>query len=246
MGLLVRFFYCLYQLLIALPLLLLSTVLTALTTTVGCTLGSAHFWGYHPGRLWSKFFCAVLLLPVRVEGREHLEDGTSYVFVSNHQGAFDIFLIYGYLGRNFKWMMKQSLRKIPLVGQACERARHIYVDKSTPKRLQRTYAQARQILTEGTSLVVFPEGSRTHTGSVGVFHKGAYQLACELGLQMVPVTIDGPFFVLPRDSRWPFVHRHVLTLRFHAPVKAPSDNGDIARVIKETRDTIVGGLSGCC
>ena len=62
----------------------------------------------------------------------------SYVFVANHQGPMDIFLIYGFLGRNFKWMMKKALRRVFMVGYACEKAGHIFVDKSGPKKIQET------------------------------------------------------------------------------------------------------------
>ena len=120
-----KYIYYIYQLFVVLPLFLVSTLLTALTTTIGCTLGNGHFWGYYPGKIWSQFTIRILFLPVKVEGRENVEKGQSYVFVANHQGAFDIFLIYGFLGRNFKWMMKQSLRKIPFVGKACEAAHHV-------------------------------------------------------------------------------------------------------------------------
>ena len=77
--------------------------------------GGANFWGYYPGKIWSQLICLFLLIPVKIEGREKLHDKTSYIFVPNHQGSFDIFLIYGFIGRNFKWMMKKSLRKLPFV-----------------------------------------------------------------------------------------------------------------------------------
>ena len=83
--------YRIYQLLVAAPICLIATLLTAITVTIGCTLGDGHFWGYYPPRWWGKVMVRVLLLPVKVEGRENLEKGQSYVFVSNHQGAYDIF-----------------------------------------------------------------------------------------------------------------------------------------------------------
>ena len=190
--------YKIYQLVVALPLLLVATILTALVTIIGSFVGSAHFWGYYPGKCWSWFVCTVLLIPVSVEGKENIDRHTSYVFVANHQGPMDIFLIYGYLGRNFKWMMKKALRKIPLVGYACEKARHIFVDKSGAKKIQGTIEQARATLQGGTSLVVFPEGSRTFTGHMGTFRKGAFVLADDLQLPVVPITIDGSFDVLTR------------------------------------------------
>ena len=103
-----KYLYRLYQLVICLPILLLASVLTSLTTVLGCMLGNGHFWGYYPGKYWACLWVRILLLPVKVEGREHLKKNQSYVFVANHQGAFDIFLIYGFLGRNFKWMMVRS------------------------------------------------------------------------------------------------------------------------------------------
>ena len=110
-----KILYSIYQVCFALPLLLILTILTALVTIIGSLTGGAHIWGYYPGKIWSQLICYILLIPVEVHGKEKLHKHTSYVFVPNHQGSFDIFLIYGFLGRNFKWMMKKSLRKIPFV-----------------------------------------------------------------------------------------------------------------------------------
>ncbi len=217
-----RILYYIYQICIALPILLLLTILTALTTTVGSLLGGAHVWGYYPGKIWSQLVCLFLLIPVTVRGREKVRKRTSYVFVPNHQGAFDIFLIYGFLGRNFKWMMKRSLRKIPFVGKACESAGHIFVDRSGPKKIYETISQAKASLKDGVSLVVFPEGARTFTGHLGYFKKGAFQLADDLQLAVVPVTIDGSYEILPRTGKW--IHRHRMILTIHDPIP-PKEQG---------------------
>lgn len=211
-----RVFYIVYQICIGLPIFLVLTILTALVTIIGSWIGSAHFWGYYPGKIWSQLTCYVLLLPVKVEGRENLEEKTSYVFVANHQGAFDIFLIYGFLGRNFKWMMKKGLRKLPFVGKACQSAGHIFVDKSGPKKIQETIQHAEKVLQGGTSLVVFPEGARSFTGHMGYFKKGAFQLADELQLPVVPLTIDGSFDILPRTGK--LLSWHPLRLTIHKPI----------------------------
>ena len=233
--------YRIYQLCIALPILLVCTMLTAIVTIIGSWIGNAHFWGYYPGKIWS--ICRVLFIPVVVRGHENVDKKTSYVFVANHQGAFDIFLIYGFLGRNFKWMMKKSLRKIFLVGKACESARHIFVDKSGPKKIQETYAKAREILKEGTSLVVFPEGARSFTGHMGVFKKGAFQLADELQLPVVPVTINGSFDILPRTKGFGFVRRSKLTLTIHHPI-LPKGKGpeNIKETMEEAYQAVMAGL----
>lgn len=238
-----RLVYCLYQLCFAYPLIIVATILTSLATCLGCFLGNPHFWGYYPGKWWSVFICRILLLPVRVVGRENIDRKTSYVFVVNHQSAVDIFLIYGFLNHNFKWMMKKSLRKIPFVGIACEKARHIFVDRSSPSRVKETIVNARSTLQHGISLVVFPEGSRTRNGHVGVFRKGAFLLADELQLPVVPITLNGPFDVLPRTKGVIFMHRHPMTLIIHRPI-IPQGEGrtEIKQLSDLSREIIVSDL----
>ncbi len=228
-----KIFYIFYQICIAAPILLVLTLLTALVTIVGSWIGNPHFWGYYPGKIWSQLFCYVLLIPVKVVGHPEVKKDTSYVFIANHQGSFDIFLIYGFLGRNFKWMMKKSLRKMPFVGKACEAAGHIFVDKSGPKKIYATIKHARKVLQGGTSLVVFPEGARSFTGHMGYFKKGAFQLADELQLPVVPLTIDGSFDILPRTGG--FLKWHPMTLTIHKPIH-PQSKGmeNIKRMMEES------------
>ena len=219
-----KYLYRLYQLCVCIPVMIVSSILTAMVTVLGCALGNGHFWGYYPGKWWARLTLFIYLLPVKVEGREHLDKNQSYVFVSNHQGVFDIFLIYGYLNRNFKWMMKRSLRKIPFVGIACEYAHHIFVDKRGPSKIRATYDMARTTLKDGMSLVVFPEGARTFTGHMGVFRRGAFMLADELQLSVVPLTINGSFNVMPRMRDWKWILWHPLRLTIHEPI-APIGQG---------------------
>lgn len=235
--------YRIYQLLVAYPLIILATALTALVTIVGCFLGNGHVWGYYPGKCWSWFVIRILLLPIKVEGRENLQPGQSYVFAANHQGAFDIFMIYGFLGRNFKWMMKQSLRKIPLVGKACEAAHHIFVDKRSASKIKKTIDEARQTLNNGMSLVIFPEGARTFTGHMGVFRRGAFMLADELQLPIVPVTINGSFDVMPRTRDLKWARWHSLRLTIHAPIMPISQGPDNIKFLEQqSYEVIMNGL----
>lgn len=238
-----KYLYRIYQLLIAAPLVALLTLLTTLVTTLGCILGNGHFWGYYPGKCWSWLTIRILLLPVKVEGREHLDKKQSYVFVSNHQGAFDIFLIYGFLGRNFKWMMKYQLRKMPFIGMACQAAHHIFVDKRGTAKIKQTYLEARQTLKDGMSLVVFPEGARTFTGHMGDFKRGAYMLASDLQLPVVPLTINGSFQVMPRmrDMKW--VQWHPLTLTIHEPIPPKEQSSEnITATLQESYQVIMNAL----
>ena len=238
-----KYAYRLYQLFIAAPILLVWTIFISLTVAIGCTLGNGHFWGYYPGKWWGWLILKVLLIPVKVEGREHLEKGQSYVFVSNHQGAFDIFLIYGHLNRNFKWMMKWQLKKIPFVGYACEKSHQIFVDKRGASKIKKSYDEARTILRDGISLTVFPEGARTFTGHMGVFRRGAFMLADELQLPVVPLTINGSFNILPRmnDGKW--LTWHPLKLTIHQPIRPESQGPEnIKHTLEESYQVIMADL----
>lgn len=236
--------YKVYQLFVAAPILLVLTLLTSVATTVGCTVGNASWWSYYPGKWWSRAFLRVLLLPVHVEGREHMDPKQSYVIIPNHQGAFDIFLVYGFLGRHFKWMLKKELREMPLVGKACEAADFIFVDqKGGPKALKETHDRARVILQNGISLVVFPEGSRSFDGKMSRFKRGAFQLADELQLPLLPVTINGSFQILPRTRGFNFVHWHPLTMTIH-PAIPPQGQGAEAEhaTMQQAFDIIASAL----
>lgn len=234
-----KYLYRIYQLLIALPLIAIYTLITSLMVTIGCTLGNGHFWGYYPGKWWAQFIIRILLLPVKVEGRENLVKGQSYVFVANHQGAFDIFLIYGFLSRNFKWMMKRQLRQMPFVGKACESAHHIFVDKRGASKIRETYDRARQTLQGGMSLVVFPEGARSFTGHMGVFKRGAFMLADDIELPVVPLTINGSFDIMPRTRDMKWVVWHPLRLTIHKPILPVGKGTDNIKYLEEESYKVV-------
>lgn len=234
-----KYLYRIYQLLIALPLIAIYTLITSLMVTIGCTLGNGHFWGYYPGKWWAQFIIRILLLPVKVEGRENLVKGQSYVFVANHQGAFDIFLIYGFLSRNFKWMMKRQLRQMPFVGKACESAHHIFVDKRGASKIRETYDRARQTLQGGMSLVVFPEGARSFTGHMGVFKRGAFMLADDIELPVVPLTINGSFDIMPRTRDMKWVVWHPLRLTIHKPILPVGKGADNIKYLEQKSYKVV-------
>ena len=236
--------YRIYQIVVGLPVVVICTIVTALEVGIGTTIGNGHFWGYYPGRWWAKIILKVLLIPVKVEGREHLAKDQSYVFVANHQGIFDIFLVYGHLDRNFKWMMKHQLGKIPFIGYACRKSHQIFVDKSGPKKIKKTYDTAREILQEGYSVTVFPEGARSFTGHMAKFRKGAFALADELQLPVVPLTINGSFDILPRTRGFVnIIDWHPLRLTIHEPI-FPTGKGpeNIEAVRSQAYDTVMSAL----
>lgn len=234
------YIYRVYQFLIMMPLMIAVTIVTAVITIVACALGGGRWWGYYPAKIWARIFCWLTFVKVTVSGRDNITPDTAYVFVANHQGAYDIFSIYGYLNHNFRWMMKSGLRSIPLVGYACEKSQQIYVDKSSPSALKRTMSRAESLLAKGMSIVVFPEGARTFDGKVRQFKRGAFTLAQEFNLPVVPVTIDGAYRVLPRTAKLPRPGHIHLTI--HKPILPGEQGHDMQQLITLSRQAIVDTL----
>lgn len=238
-----RLFYVAYTWLVFVPIFLVLTLLTALTTIIGCLLGGERVFSYYPGMIWSRLTCYLALCPVHVRGREHIERGKSYVFVANHQGAFDIFMIYGFLGVPIKWVMKAGLEKIPFVGAACRAAGFIFVDNSSSKAAARSVREAERALKSGASIAIFPEGSRTKTGRLGRFKKGAYQMAADQHLPIIPITLNGPFDVLPIGSL--NLHRRPMEMVIHEAIPAESmdpSHESLQQMANRTREIIESSL----
>lgn len=190
----------LYQWIVFVPLFLVLTLITAFVVMLMAPIFGSKFWGYHPPKWWSRLTCWLALCRIKTRGHEHLDPKQSYVFVANHQGAFDIFLVYGFLKQTVVWMQKQSLRKIPFVGYASEKAGHVFVDNSSVTSRATTIENAKKKISKGVSMVIFPEGARTRTGKMGRFKRGAFYLAKDMELPIVPLTINGPFDVLKRNT----------------------------------------------
>lgn len=223
-----RIFYLVYQWLIAAPIFVVATIITAIITIVGSLIFGARFWGYYPAHLWARFCCCIALVRVKVVGRENIDKKTSYIFVANHQGAFDIWSIYGYLNHNFKWLMKKELEKVFMVGPACKRSGHIFVDDSNIHAIKQTIADAESTLKDGMSLVIFPEGSRSWDGKMIPFKRGAFMLASEFKLPVVPITIGGSFRRMPRFSY--NITPGTITLTIHKPIY-PGERGFNTKVL---------------
>ena len=186
-----RFFYYLYQpykWLIYIPFLGISTIFFGLLTVLVTILLGPKI-GNYCGVLWARSNALFIPMLVKVEGRQHIDKKQSYVIVSNHQSGVDIFILYGWLGIDFKWIMKKELRKVPALGIACAKIGHIFIDRSSPKQAFQSLKDAERTLVNGTSVVVFPEGTRSGKNEMNNFKRGAFKIAFDLQLPILPVTI---------------------------------------------------------
>ena len=232
--------YVLYQVLFAWWAALIVVAITSILISL---------LGYHlkikkgdhdPALIWCKLTCWIFLIPVKVVDRDkYVKKDQSYIFAANHQGMFDIFVMYGYVGQRFKWIMKDTLRKMPLLGKACEQTEHIYVNRSTPQKdlLRRSIA----LLKKNTSMGIFPEGTRCDNGKLGRFKKGAFVIANMAQKSIIPIAIQGSYDILPKGCRC--LHWSPVTLTFHAPIECNGrDAENVDRMMAEAETAIANTL----
>lgn len=230
-------FYILWQWLVALPIFTLITIFTAITTIL-----FAHWRNAEPihkiQQFWSRSFFYLLFVPVEITGTENIRKGQSYVFVSNHQSMADVFLIYGWLPVIFKWIMKQELRRVPFVGSACAAAGHIFVERGRTRSAVSTIKQAEKILHDGVCVVIFPEGTRSKDGKVGRFKRGAFGIAEDLQLPLIPITLTGCYELIPKGHF--FAHRNKVKMTIGKEVRM-TDYADQETAIEALRQAVING-----
>lgn len=250
--------YKIYQIFILLPVVVLSTIIVSTTVALLCPITGwlkqhlpfslglftrPDWWASFMSRWWARIIIRASLLKVEVHGAENIPSGRSCVFTANHQGAYDIFLVCGFLGVEIRWMLKRSLERIPFLGLACRHAGYIFVDKGNAGKMRATYRRAEEALKDGASVMVFPEGARTLDGKMKAFRRGAFTLADEMQLPVVPMTINGSFDVLPRQRDGRFIRRHTLSLTIHKPIYPLSKGSDnIQRLMQESYSAISSSL----
>lgn len=232
-----RPFYWLWQYLIAWPLLMVLTVFTAVFTVCTVFWKNAEFV-HKVQQFWSRSFFWLMFLPVSVDGQEHIVPGQSYVFVANHQSMFDVWLVYGWLPVIFKWLMKAELRKVPFVGTGCKAAGHIFIDRRNAKAAMESLKEVEKQLMNGVCTVIFPEGTRSLNGEVGRFKRGAFQIAWDLGLPVIPLSLDGCYEVLPKGK--PFVYRAPVHMHIGEPIDLKQFS-DPNEAIDAVRNAVIAG-----
>lgn len=241
MKYIVNILLAVYELCIALPILLAATIFTALFTIVCIPWKNSEFV-HKVQQLWSRLFFWLFGSRVVIDGTENLKKGQSYVFVCNHESNFDVWAIYGWLPVVYKWLMKAELRKVPFIGAGCAAAGHIFIERGATKQALQSLQRAKDALVDGVSVVIFPEGTRSKTGEVGRFKRGAFQIAFDMELPVVPLSLSGPRDILPRGE---WVVRPFRTVYLHVgkPVDISAYNNPEHRdeAITLLHDMVVAG-----
>jgi 1-acyl-sn-glycerol-3-phosphate acyltransferase len=186
--------------LVAIPLIYLYTIVMgsiSLLLSLYDPAGRRQHWC---ARRWCRMIARTAGASVRVHGAEHIQPGTSYVFLSTHQSYMDIPAMLGYLPAQLRIAAKKSLFRIPFMGWHLTRAGHIPIDRSSTQNAVASMQKAASYLRRGICAFVFPEGTRSRDGQLHKFKKGGFKLAIQANAPIIPITIIGSRQVLPPDE----------------------------------------------
>ena len=195
-----KYLYSAYKWIVVAPFLAFSTLFLGIIVIALCLVGAPDFASRVFATAWARINSAVVMMSIDVEGREHVDPKQSYVIVANHQSLIDIYALYGFLGIDFKWVMKKELRAVPVLGVCCELMGHILIDRSNTDAALSSINHAKARIRDGMSVVFFPEGTRSRNGDLRQFKKGAFRFAQEMSLPILPVVIHGTKDILPSDT----------------------------------------------
>ena len=154
---------------------------------------------------------------MEIRGLSNIDKEKSHIYIPNHLSFFDIFSLLAYLPVDFKFILKEELMHIPILGWSMRRAGYISIARSSPAKARRTFRQAVERIKSGTSLVMFAEGTRSKDGHLQPLKRGAFQLAIASGSPIVPIAIKGTKEIMPKRSFK--IHRGFVTIQVGTPVE---------------------------
>jgi 1-acyl-sn-glycerol-3-phosphate acyltransferase len=167
-------------------------------------------------RCWGKILCWLAGVRVRVEGMANIDPEKTYIFAGNHCSQYDIFSFQGYFPHDFRWIAKKELFRIPIFGQAMHRVGYIPIDRSHGRQALKSLDEAAKRIASGSSVLIFPEGTRSADGTLQEFKTGAVLLAIKAGVPIVPLGFSGSYEVLPKGALLP---RHgEIVIRIGTPI----------------------------
>ncbi len=193
-------------------------------------------------RQWARMCCRIAGVRVIIEGADKLQPDSGYIYCANHLSQFDIFSFQGYFPLSFRWLAKEELFRIPFLGRAMANTGAIAINRSQGRQALKSLDQAAERIKGGTSILIFPEGTRSSDGTLQPFKGGAMLLAIKAGVPIVPVAFVGSHAVLPKGAF--FTRPGTITIRIGVPVVVSGysnrEKQDLAIVIHDQIAELLG------
>jgi 1-acyl-sn-glycerol-3-phosphate acyltransferase len=155
---------------------------------------------HYIGKFWSLINVYLSGTRIIMYGKEKINNKQAYIIMANHQSLFDVWVLIGKLPLQIRWLVKKDIRSIPVFGYALERMGHIYIDRSDKSSRVHGLQEAAEKTKNKTSVIIFPEGTRSEDGKLLSFRNGGAMLALNACIPILPITINGSRFVLPKGT----------------------------------------------
>jgi 1-acyl-sn-glycerol-3-phosphate acyltransferase len=201
------------------PAISVYTLVLGAASIVSSLWDRRGYFAHACARAWSWLILKTTGVVVTVEGVERLTPGRTYIFVANHQSHYDTPVVFSSLPFQLRIIAKASLATFPVLGWHLKRGGHLFVDRTRPDRAG-ILRRWRALVSEGLSLIIYAEGTRSADGRVGRFKAGSFLLAIQAGLPVVPLAIVGTGAIMPKGRLRTEPGR--VTLVVHDPIEPPS------------------------
>jgi 1-acyl-sn-glycerol-3-phosphate acyltransferase len=202
------------------PSIAIYTIVLGIGSITSSFFDRRGYFAHGCARAWSWLILATTGVEVSVSGLEKLEPGRTYVFVANHQSIYDIPCLFWSIPYQLRIIAKESLGSFPMLGPHLKRTGHLLVDRRHPDRAG-IIGWASRLTSNGLSLIIFPEGTRSRTGLLGKFKGGSIMLAMQAGLPIVPISVIGSRHVMKKGELTTKPGR--VTLLVHDPIPTIPD-----------------------
>ncbi len=212
--------------------ILLILLLTIFNPTGNSFYTIAAWWGRLSARLFG--------ISIEVIGQENYSPDQNYLVISNHAGMADIPLLLGIMKLNLRFMAKEELGKIPLFGRALRQAGYVMIKRGQNRDALNSLVDAAEVLKKGHSLHIFPEGTRSATGELLPFKRGAFRVAMKGGAPVLPVTIIGSHLITPKKSL--VINKGTIKVIIDKPV-LPSSFNSIEELMAVCSDVITANFN---
>ena len=217
------------------PAITIYTIVLGAASIVSSLFDRRGYFAHGCARAWSWLIVKTTGVRVTVEGLDRVTPGTTYVFVSNHQSIYDTPVIFASLPYQLRIIAKESLARFPVLGWHLKRGGHLFVDRARPDRAG-ILARWRALVSEGLSLIIYAEGTRSPDGHVQRFKAGSFMLAIEARLPIVPVAVIGTRQVMPKGRLR--TEPADVTLVIHDPIQPPAIEAPTAQDAKALADRV--------
>jgi len=179
------------------PAITVYTIVLGAASIASSLFDRRGYSAHRCARAWSWLILKTTGVRVRVEGLDRIKPGATYVFVSNHQSIYDTPIVFASLPYQLRIIAKESLAAFPVLGWHLRRGGHLFVDRKHPDRAG-ILKSWRALVSDGLSLIIYAEGTRSPDGHTARFKAGSFLLAIQAGLPIVPLAVIGTRQVMPK------------------------------------------------